>query len=272
MLNLSVVAACATLGLAGGVHCVAMCGPASAAIARTPADAAWFHLGRLLAYGALGGLASAGAVGMAHVAGAASWLHPIWLLSHVLLAMLGGWMLCTGRHPRWVQEGLLRAARGLMRAGSGSSHTSSGVMPQIAPIGRSTGLSVDPAMTPVRVEVRIPVSAVGRNPTPGQAPTCSSLLLGMAWALWPCGILYSAIAIAWLTQDVLTGTVSMLAFAAGSGVQLWLGQRGLMALMRAGRESLGIRLAGALTMVFALALIGWVAMGHRPADFCLPGA
>lgn len=261
MVNLSVVAATAVLGLAGGVHCVAMCGPAAVAIARTPTDAAWFHLGRLLAYGALGGLASAGAVGMAHVAGAAAWLHPVWLLSHVLLAMLGGWMLLTGRHPRWVQEGLLRAARGLLRAGTGTAYATGGATSRMA--GSASGAPL---------EVRIPVSGLGRNPTPGKTPTRSALMIGMAWALWPCGILYSAIAIAWLTQDVLTGTVAMLAFAGGSGVQLWLGQRGLMALMRAGKESLGIRLAGALTFAFALALLAWVAMGNHPSDFCLPGA
>ncbi|QEI05377.1 sulfite exporter TauE/SafE family protein [Pigmentiphaga aceris] len=266
MLNLSVVTATALLGLAGGVHCVAMCGPASVAIARTPADAAWFHLGRFLGYGVLGGLASAGAVGMAHVAGAAAWLHPIWLLSHVLLAMLGGWMLLTGRHPRWVQEGLLRAARSVLRASSGPAYAGSGVTQRVmTPAAAGAGMGQT-------VEVRVPVAGIGRNTSPGKAPTRSTFLIGIAWALWPCGILYSAIAIAWLTQDVLTGTVAMMAFAAGSGVQLWLGQRGLMALMRAGKESLGIRLAGALTFSFALALIVWVAMGNLPSDFCLPGS
>lgn len=261
MLNLSVVAATAVLGLAGGVHCVAMCGPASVAVARTPSDAAWFHLGRVIGYGALGGLASAGAVGMAHVAGAAAWLHPIWLLSHVLLAIMGGWMLVTGRHPRWVQEGLMRAARSALRASSSAGYANGAYAQRVATAGSG-----------VSVEVRIPVAALARSPTPGRPPDRSALLVGIAWALWPCGILYSAIAIAWLTQDVLTGTVAMMAFATGSGVQLWLGQRGLIALMRAGRESLGIRIAGALTCGFALALIAWVAMGNLPSDFCLPGS
>lgn len=261
MLNLSVVTATAVLGLAGGVHCVAMCGPASVAVARTPADTAWFHLGRCIGYGALGGLASAGAVGMAHVAGAAAWLHPVWLLSHVLLAVVGGWMLVTGRHPRWVQEGLMRAARGVLRAGSSAGYANAAYAQRVAGAGPGPSL-----------EVRIPVAALARSPDPGKPPGRSALLVGIAWALWPCGILYSAIAIAWLTQDVLTGTVAMLAFAAGSGVQLWLGQRGLIALMRAGKESLGIRIAGALTCSFALALLAWVAMGNLPSDFCLPGS
>ena len=261
MLNLSVVAATAVLGLAGGVHCVAMCGPASVAVARTPSDAAWFHLGRLIGYGALGGLASAGAVGMAHVAGAAAWLHPVWLLSHVLLAVMGVWMLVTGRHPRWLQEGLMRAARGVLRAGRSAGYANGAYVERVAAAGSGPSL-----------EVRIPVGALVQSRTSGRPPSRSALLVGMAWALWPCGILYSAIAIAWLTQDVLTGTVAMLTFAAGSGVQLWLGQRGLIALMRAGKESLGIRIAGALTCSFALALITWVAMGNLPSDFCLPGS
>jgi sulfite exporter TauE/SafE len=256
MPNLSVITATALLGLAGGVHCVAMCGPAAAAIARTPSDAAWFHLGRLLAYGALGALASAGAVGVAHAAGAAAWLHPLWLLAHVALAAMGGWMLVTGRHPRWVQEGLLRAARGVLRAGNGLA---------CAQAAASTGGGGG-----VRA-VRVPVAAIACGAAFGQPSSRRGLFVGMAWALWPCGMLYSAVAIAWLTQDVLTGTLAMLAFAAGSGVQLWLGQRGLMALMRTGREALAIRVAGGLTLGFTLALIAWVAMGHHPADFCLPG-
>jgi len=259
MLNLSVVAATAVLGLAGGVHCVAMCGPASVAVARTPADAARFHLGRFIGYGTLGGLASAGAVGMAHVAGAAAWLHPIWLLSHVLLAVMGGLMLLTGRHPRWVQEGLMRAARGVLHSGSNVDQANVAYAQRVATAG--SGL-----------EVRIPVASLGQRASTGKPVNHPALLVGIAWALWPCGILYSAIAIAWLTQDVLTGTIAMLAFAAGSGVQLWLGQRGLLALMRAGKESLGIRLAGALTCGIALAMIIWVALGNLPADFCLPGS
>jgi sulfite exporter TauE/SafE len=261
MPNLPVIAAAAMLGLAGGVHCVAMCGPASATMARTPGDAVRFHAGRLTGYGALGGLASAGAVGMAHVAGAAAWLHPIWLLTHVLLAMLGGWMLVTGQHPRWVQEGLLRAARGLLR----SRHAPAYAMGSFSTSATQNGLSVP------TYEVRVPVAAVGRTTSPGAPPGRPAFLVGVAWALWPCGMLYSAVAIAWLTQDVATGALAMCAFAAGSGVQLWLGQRGLLALVRAGKESLGIRVAGAITLSFALALIAWVAMGHHPADFCLPG-
>jgi len=261
MLNLSVVAATAVLGLAGGVHCVAMCGPASVAVARTPADAAWFHLGRFIGYGALGGLASAGALGMAHVAGAAAWLHPVWLLSHVLLAVMGVWMLITGRHPRWMQEGLMRAARSVLRAGSSMGNANVAYAHHVTVAGSGASL-----------EVRVPVTALRHSSTPGKPPGRPALLVGVAWALWPCGILYSAIAIAWLTQDVLTGTIAMMAFAAGSGVQLWLGQRGLIALMRAGKESLGIRIAGALTCSFALALITWVALGKLPSDFCLPGS
>ena len=155
----------------------------------------------------------------------------------------------------------MRAARGVLRTGNSAGYAHGTYAQRVATVGAGASL-----------EVRIPVAAVARSTTPGKPPSRSVLLAGIAWALWPCGILYSAIAIAWLTQDVLTGIVAMMAFAAGSGVQLWLGQRGLIALMRAGKESLGIRIAGALTCSFALALIIWVAMGKLPSDFCLPGS
>ncbi|MFT3814702.1 MAG: sulfite exporter TauE/SafE family protein [Acidovorax sp.] len=88
-----------------------------------------------------------------------------------------------------------------------------------------------------------------------------ALGVGLAWVFLPCGLLYSAVAIAALTGDALAGATAMLAF--GLGTTLWL----LLApwlLARAGRrinawrQDAGTRLAGA-----ALALMsGWALWAH----------
>jgi sulfite exporter TauE/SafE len=104
------------LGLAGSVHCVAMCGAPSAAAVRAcrggPREA-WsaFHFGRLAGY------AAAGAVAAASVGAVAQWsswspaLRPVWTLLHVGALALGLWLLVRGRQPEWME----RAGRGASR-------------------------------------------------------------------------------------------------------------------------------------------------------------
>jgi len=104
------------LGLAGSVHCVAMCGAPSAAAMRACGGApreGWsaFHLGRLAGY------AAAGAVAAASVGAVAQWstwspaLRPVWTLLHVAALALGLWLLVRGRQPEWLE----RAGRGASR-------------------------------------------------------------------------------------------------------------------------------------------------------------
>ncbi len=52
------------------------------------------------------------------------------------------------------------------------------------------------------------------------------LLVGVLWALLPCGLLYSALMLASLTASPLMGWLSMMSFALGSGLSLWLAQWG----------------------------------------------
>ena len=64
LMDLTLAATALLMGLAGGPHCVAMCGAACAGIGRTrPGQggrALWvFQAGRLLGYSALGALAAA---------------------------------------------------------------------------------------------------------------------------------------------------------------------------------------------------------------------
>lgn len=250
-MNLSLVSAAAVIGLAGGVHCVAMC--ASPAALAAPAGATVpFQVGRVLGYTLLGILAALGAAAFSQVATHAGWVRPFWLMTHVAIVLLGGWMLITGRHPAWLQQALLDTARQLGQR----VQRWTGLGWQVATAGGSPEIHVAPQIPRAPSRRRVFVRAVA---------------IGMVWALLPCGLLYSALMLAWMSGDVATGAAAMAAFAVVSGAQLWLGQRGLLALLRTGREALAIRLAGLVTLVGAGLLLAWAALGHSPAGFCLPG-
>lgn len=97
------------------------------------------------------------------------------------------------------------------------------------------------------------------------------LALGMAWACLPCGLLYSAVAVAALTGSAGGGAAAMLAFGLGSTLWLVLGP---WLLARVGqavntwRQDLGTRLAGAVLVLMS----GWAlwmhAMQHGPVLWC----
>ena len=98
-------------------------------------------------------------------------------------------------------------------------------------------------------------------------------LAGLAWALVPCGLLYSALATAALASDPLRGAAAMVAFAAGTAVNLLAAQWALHAIGRgcAGRaariESTGIRIGGALLAAMSAAALVALALG-QPHPFC----
>ncbi len=96
------------------------------------------------------------------------------------------------------------------------------------------------------------------------------LVTGMAWALLPCGLLYTALLTAALSGSVLRGALCMVLFGVGSaawlvaGPMLWRGLRARLA------GSWGSRLAG-----FVLFAMGgtalWMDVVHgQPAPWCLP--
>jgi len=79
------------------------------------------------------------------------------------------------------------------------------------------------------------------------------VVLGMAWALMPCGLLYSALLVASLSANALEGAAIMALFSVGTSVSLTAGPWLLLRLRGARSGSWGIRLAG-----FALAATsGW---------------
>jgi sulfite exporter TauE/SafE len=82
------------MGLAGGPHCVAMCGAACAGVIAFPA-------GRAASY-ALGGAIAASAVqSLALVSEQVAALRPAWLLMHIFVFAWGLVLAVWGRQPLW---------------------------------------------------------------------------------------------------------------------------------------------------------------------------
>lgn len=177
------------MGLAGGMHCLAMCAAPCAAVVgagrgATPGEqtvhwsppralqrrrTALFHLGRLLGYGAAGALAALTMDGLAWLGGHSASLRPLWSLMHALILAWGLAMLVRARQPAWMETA-----------------------------GRLVWSRVQPVVR-----------------RPG-----GLFLMGMAWALLPCGLLYTALMTAALSGSPAAGALCMVLFGAGSG--LWL--------------------------------------------------
>jgi sulfite exporter TauE/SafE len=98
------------------------------------------------------------------------------------------------------------------------------------------------------------------------------LVLGVLWALLPCGLLYSALMVAALAGSIAAGAGVMALFALGTSVSMLLGP---WLWLRLGRHDpspqsgqWGIRIAGAaLAASSAWAL--WMALAHNAAPWCV---
>lgn len=240
------------MGLAGGPHCLAMCGTACAALGRSgsreaiiaiqPANSVrsagstrpkvfnWpstisFQVGRLIGYSASGGLVAWLVDNLAMLSAVSTAFRPVWVLMHAAMLAWGIMLVVLARQPAWLD-------------GMGQS------------IWR-------------RVQ-----ATVGAHRTP--------LVLGLVWTLLPCGLLYSALLVASLSGGPLYGALCMALFAAGSAVSLTIGPWAWELLQHnqdQRRQAWGVRLAGTVLAVAA----GW-ALVHdldpRVTDYCrslLPG-
>lgn len=98
------------------------------------------------------------------------------------------------------------------------------------------------------------------------------LVLGVMWALLPCGLLYSALLVAAMAGSAAAGAMVMGLFAIGTSVTmvagpwLWLRLRGQGAGQGSGQW--GVRLAGAaLAASSGWAL--WMGLVHNAAPWCV---
>ncbi|MDH6169151.1 sulfite exporter TauE/SafE [Variovorax boronicumulans] len=213
-MQLALAGAALLMGLAGGPHCVAMCGAASAAVIRivplrstVPAGQgampamtapAAFHLGRIASYAVAGAIAAASVESLAQASTHVAALRPLWVLMHVFVFAWGAMLAATGRQPLWAQ----RIGRGLES--------------RLRPLAGRTWLGV--------------------------------LATGLLWVALPCGLLYSALMMASLGNGPLQGAMLMALFALGSGASLvlgpWLWQR--LRWVGGAHQAWGARLAGVL--------------------------
>ena len=220
----SLAATAVLMGLAGGPHCIAMCGAACAGIglAGAPRGAlaiGWFQVGRLTGYTLLGALAAASMQGLGWLTVQSAALRPLWTMVHVAAVLLGAMLLIWARQPVWLEWGARR------------------VWARVRTVTQRFGLA---------------------------AP----LGVGVAWALLPCGLLYSAAMVAALAGSVTGGAAVMALFALGSGLTLWLGPWLLLRLGRSGRGAWGMRLAG-LALVVTAGWGLWMGLVHEQAPWCV---
>ncbi len=120
MLTSSLALTALLMGLAGGPHCIAMCGAACAGIGqaagdRSTAALALFQVGRLAGYSMLGALAAASMQGLGWLTVQSAAIRPVWTLFHVAVFLLGGLLLVQARQPVWL-EGAARGVWARVRA------------------------------------------------------------------------------------------------------------------------------------------------------------
>jgi len=93
------------MGLAGGPHCVAMCGAACTSFTKSsdkPYAIYFYHLGRVCGYALLGAIATFAIQSIAWLSSNSAILHPLWTFFHVLVFFWGVILLIYARQPIWI--------------------------------------------------------------------------------------------------------------------------------------------------------------------------
>jgi uncharacterized protein len=93
-------------------------------------------------------------------------------------------------------------------------------------------------------------------------------LLGVFWALLPCGLLYSALLVAAMAGSAAEGAGVMALFALGSSVSLMAGPWLWLRLGKQGSGQWAIRLAGLALLATSLWAL-WMGLVHNTAPWCL---
>lgn len=228
------------MGLVGGPHCLVMCAAPCHAITRS-------REGSSVAYVQSKSLTSSGSFLNWNMIG----FHTGRLLGYGLLGAIAAqameqmaWLSdrTSVLHPIWVLMHLAVLAWGLLMLFQAQQPL------WLERTGRSVWAKVQPI-----------VSMRG-----------GVLLAGMAWALMPCGLLYSAVLVAALSGEALAGAVSMVAFGLGGAIWLWGAPyvwHWLSGRIAQFRAEWGVRVAGGmLVIVSAWAL--WMDLVYTPSLWC----
>jgi len=96
------------------------------------------------------------------------------------------------------------------------------------------------------------------------------LVLGVVWALLPCGLLYSALLVAAMAGGPLDGAAVMALFALGTSVTMTLAPLMWLRLQNGGPNAgaWGVRLAGA-ALAGSSAWALWMGLMHDTAPWCV---
>lgn len=97
------------MGLAGGPHCIAMCGAACAGLTRlggpSSARSLWmFQAGRLAGYSAAGAAAAFTVQSLGWLTSQTAGLRPVWTLFHLAVLAWGLMLVAQARQPMWVSS------------------------------------------------------------------------------------------------------------------------------------------------------------------------
>lgn len=231
------------MGLVGGPHCVAMCGAACAGIARAAEGGA--------AAVALPGQRASGAGLMAPGTRA--------LLSFQASRMLG--YALFGAFAAGSVQGLawLGTHTAVLRPVWTSFHVAALLLGLVLLVRARQPGWIDGLGQGIWRRARPLMTRLGPK-----AP----VVLGVGWALMPCGLLYSALLVASLTANALEGAAVMALFSLGTSVSLTAGPWLLLRLKDARSGAWGIRLAGlALLVTSGWAL--WMGITQPTGLWCL---
>lgn len=245
------------MGLAGGPHCLAMCGAACSAVsmrcggARAQQALAAWQAGRFLSYAVAGALVASSVSLLGEWGRELAWLRPWWVMLHLAALALGLWMLWQGRAPQWMSASVRLPAWASGEAAAAAPGPGGGLLLASAGAGPLHGGASGDAVPSAGPRPVLWLRAGGA---------------GAAWVALPCGLLQSALVVAALGSSAAEGALVMAAFAVGSGISLWFGPRLWTWLARAGRGRadgwLGpvqaVRLAGALLAIGS----GWAVAHH----------
>lgn len=238
----------AMMGAAGSPHCLAMCAaPCAAVCAGSPARSLQMQAGRLIAYAGAGAVAAASVQTLGEWVGLSAALRPLWALLQASIAALGFWMLWRGAWPRWA-FGARVAAAGLAAGASGAT---AGRVGAAGPVSGPSAVAA----------AWVPMAMPRRRGAFGA---------GLAWVLWPCGMLHAALVLAAMARDAASGAAAMAAFAAASSPAILAGGWALGRLgpgNQARRDRFSARLAGGALLLAAVWALG-AGVWHRVAAFC----
>lgn len=218
MLDSALCASAFLMGLAGGPHCVAMCGAAQAGVSAAGGARSMvaLQLGRLAGYTASGALVATSVSVLAGWGAAAPVLRPLWHLLNVAAIALGAWLLWHGRAP----DGLARLGRRGVRA-AGAEHALRFYARMPAPLAAAGAGACWAAMPCGLLQSALLVAALASGPAWG-AGVMAVFALGTITSLAAAALIWAPLAAqrAALVRPTLALRLAGAMLIAGSGVAL----------------------------------------------------